>query len=97
MSDLISRQTVLDAIQRLNIPEDMCVFEIMSHIEVVIATLPPATPQPKYEDIAKAFQMGIAFGFGKKYDEMDKVIEEVKKAVTPQPKIGHWIMIEEEL
>ena len=38
--DLISRQAVLDAIQKLNIPEDMCVFEIISHIEVAIATLP---------------------------------------------------------
>ena len=37
--DLISRQAVLDAIQKLNIPEDMCVFEIISHIEVAIATL----------------------------------------------------------
>lgn len=38
--DLISRQAVLDAIQKLNIPEDMCVFEIISHIELAIATLP---------------------------------------------------------
>jgi hypothetical protein len=38
--DLISRQAVIDAIQKLNIPEDMCVFEIISHIEVAIATLP---------------------------------------------------------
>ena len=38
--DLISRQAVLKAIQKLNIPEDMCVFEIISHIEVAIATLP---------------------------------------------------------
>lgn len=43
----ISRQAVLDAIQKLNIPEDMCVFEIISHIEVAVATLPPVTPQPK--------------------------------------------------
>lgn len=40
MSDLISKQAVIDAIQKLNIPEDMCVFEIISHIEVAIATLP---------------------------------------------------------
>lgn len=38
--DLVSKQAVLDAIQKLNIPEDMCVFEIISHIEVAIATLP---------------------------------------------------------
>ena len=28
-----------------------------------VETLPPVTPQPKYEDIAKAFQLGISFGF----------------------------------
>lgn len=44
------------------------------------------------EDIAKAFQLGIAFGFGKNYDEMDKIIEEVRKASTPKPerKLGIW-------
>lgn len=56
-----------------------------------LAKLPPVTPQQSCEDIAKAFQLGLAFGFGEKYDEMDKVMEEVKKAVTPQPKTGHWI------
>ena len=44
------------------------------------------------EDIAKAFQLGLAFGFGEKHDEMDKVMEEVKKAVTPQQKKGRWIL-----
>lgn len=45
----------------------------------------------RYEDIAKAFQFGLAFGFGKKYDEMDSVIDEIKKVITPQPKTGYWI------
>ena len=45
MKDLIRRQATIDAIQKLNIPEDMCVFEIMSHIEVEIATLPSAQPK----------------------------------------------------
>jgi len=45
MDDLISRQAAVDAIQKLNIPEDMCVFEIISHIEVEIATLPSAQPK----------------------------------------------------
>lgn len=45
----------------------------------------------KDEDIARAFQFGMAFGFGEKHDEMDKVIEEVKKFITPQSKIGRWI------
>ena len=44
------------------------------------------------EDIAKAFQFGLAFGFGKKYDEIDRVIDEIEKVITPQePKTGHWI------
>jgi DNA-directed RNA polymerase subunit RPC12/RpoP len=46
------------------------------------------------EDIAKAFQFGVAFGFGKRYDELDRVIEEIKKVITPQPKTGHWIAYE---
>ena len=46
--DCISRQAVLNAIQKLNIPEDMCVFEIISHIEVAIATLPSV--ENKYFD-----------------------------------------------
>ena len=43
--------------------------------------VPSVTPQPKYEDIAKAFQFGLAIGFGKKYDEMDRVIDEIKKVI----------------
>lgn len=46
--DCISRQAALDAIQKLNIPEDMCVFEIMSHIEVEIAILPPVAPKVEW-------------------------------------------------
>ena len=45
MSDLISRQAAMDAINRLDIPEDMCVFEILSHIELEIGTLPSAHPE----------------------------------------------------
>lgn len=45
------------------------------------------------KSIATAFQFGMAMGFAKKYDEMDKVMEEVKKAVTPQPKMGRWISL----
>lgn len=43
------------------------------------------------KDIAIAFQFGIVMGFGEKYDEMDKIMEEVKKVITPKPKIGRWI------
>ena len=42
MDDLISRQATIDAINRLDIPEDMCVFEILSHIELEIGNLPSA-------------------------------------------------------
>ena len=44
-NDLISRQAAIDAIYRLDIPEDMCVFEILSHIELKIGTLPSAQPK----------------------------------------------------
>lgn len=47
------------------------------------------------DELAKAFIIGMAFGFAKKYDEIDKVMEEVKKAVTPKPKIGHWMVLDE--
>ena len=42
-------------------------------------------------DITTAFQLGMAFGFGEKHNEMDKVIDELKKVITPQPKTGHWV------
>jgi len=45
MNDLISRQAAIDAIDRLDIPEDMCVFEILSHIELEIGNLPSAQPE----------------------------------------------------
>ena len=44
------------------------------------------------KSITTAFQFGIVMGFGKKYDEMDKVMDEIKKAVIPQSKTGHWIV-----
>jgi len=44
-SDTISRQAAIDAINRLDIPEDMCVFEILSHIELELGTLPSAQPE----------------------------------------------------
>lgn len=47
------------------------------------------------KSITTAFQFGMALGFAKKYDEINKVMEEVKKAVTPQPKTGHWINIDD--
>ena len=48
MDDLISRQAAIDAINRLDIPEDMCVFEILSHIELELGTLPSAQPEIIY-------------------------------------------------
>ena len=48
MDDLISRQAAIDAINRLDIPEDMCVFEILSHIELELGTLPSAQPEQRW-------------------------------------------------
>ena len=41
--DCISRVEALKIIDDINIPEDMSIFEIKSHIGVGIFTLPPAT------------------------------------------------------
>ena len=59
VNDCISRQAAIDAIDRLDIPEDMCVFEILSHIELEIGTLPSAQPYTdeeiqKMQDIEQA-------------------------------------------
>lgn len=91
--DCISRQAAIDAIMANNIWENEYNLT-SSRIKKAVEALPPVTPQCKSEDVAKAFQLGLAFGFGEKYDEMDKVMEEVKKAVTPQPKTG-WIPVSE--
>ena len=43
--DLISRKMAIEAIENMDIPEDMCVFEIISHIEVELSILPSAQPE----------------------------------------------------
>jgi hypothetical protein len=45
--DAISRKEALKTINKMDIPEDMSVFEIKSHIGVEIGTLPPVQPKPK--------------------------------------------------
>ena len=45
--DCIRRAKALKVIKQIDIPEDMSVFEIKSHIGVEIGTLPPATPKRK--------------------------------------------------
>jgi predicted Zn-ribbon and HTH transcriptional regulator len=89
--DAINRQSLLDEAFEVDTKE-------YGRIEVVgvdaIEALPIVTPQPKYEEGAKAFQLGLAFGFGEKHDEMDKVIDEIKKVITPQPKTGEWIFVD---
>jgi hypothetical protein len=45
--DAISRSEALKTINNMDIPEDMCTFEIMSHIGVEIGTLPPVQPKSK--------------------------------------------------
>ena len=76
--DAISRQAALQC----------CRNEWEEEVEMRLKSLPPVTPQQKCEDIAKAFQLGLAFGFGKKYNKMDEVIDEIKKVITPQSKQG---------
>lgn len=53
MADLIDRQAAIKAIDRLDIPEDMCVFEILSHIELEIGTLPSAQPEPCEDAVSR--------------------------------------------
>lgn len=47
MIDLISRQDVIQAIENLNIPEDMCTFEIKSHLDLAIGSLPSVQVKEK--------------------------------------------------
>ena len=44
----------------------------------------------KFNELVKAFTIGMALGFAKKYDEMDAIMKAIK-ALAPQPKIGQWI------
>ena len=95
--DAISRQAALE--KAINVPiakvvtEDKVIYRKIIFADD-IKNLPPITSQQKNEDIAKAFQFGLAFGFGEKYDEMDRVIDEIKKALTPQQE---WISVSERL
>ena len=85
--DVISRQAAIVQLSHNKNGDDDCDVIIQKDIETIKA-LPPVTPQQKYEDIAKAFQFGMALGFGEKYDEMDRAIDEIKKVITPQSKTG---------
>lgn len=51
--DTVSRKEALKVIEEMDIPEDMSVFEIKSHISVEISTLPPATPKRKVGEWVK--------------------------------------------
>lgn len=91
----ISRQEAIEAFQIFREYEsNRSHKEWVDRIETVLNQLPPVTPQ--YEDIAKAFQLGLAFGFGETYDEMDRVMEELKKVCASQTKTD-WIPISERL
>lgn len=91
-SDVISRQAAIDAFglseKTRKYGGDHSGYETIMLYEVqdVIENLPPVTPQMKDEDVAKAFQFGLALGFGEKHDEMDAIMEAIK-AVTPQAKM----------
>ena len=83
--DLISRQAVLDAIQKLNIPEDMCVFEIISHIEVAIATLPSVE---KYFD--GMTNREIISEFVERDDSFAIMVDEVNATVNIEISLDFW-------
>ena len=52
--DAISRAEALKAINKMDIPEDMSVFEIKSHMGVEIGTLPPVQPKTDVLDKIRA-------------------------------------------
>ncbi len=83
--DVISRQAALrQAINAHKMAQENG-FDFKDICEEYLNVLPPVTPQVKSEDIAKAFQLGMAMGFAEKYNSMDRVIEELKKTIaTPQ-------------
>lgn len=64
--------------------QEICKF-LVNYMDVLEKQM-----QGPCEDIAKAFQFGLAFGFGEKHDEMDRVIDEIKKVITPRQKTGYW-------
>ncbi len=78
--DVISRQWLMGCVNegwiKFDTEKDKNIF-----IHLIRDIAPPVTSQSKYEDVAKAFQFGMALGFAAKYDEMDEIIEGVKKAV----------------
>lgn len=88
MSDLIDRQAAIDAIDRLDIPEDMCVFEILSHIELEIGTLPSAQPEITLES---AIDYLHSIGW---MQEHDRVLTE---SAQPERKTGEWIETKHDL
>ena len=51
--DAISRKDAIKAISEMDIPEDMCTFEIISHINLTISNLPSVQPKPKTETITE--------------------------------------------
>lgn len=81
MSDLISRQAAIDAIDRLDIPEDMCVFEILSHIELEIGTLPSAQPEITLES---AIDYLHSIGWMQEHDRA------LTESAQPERKTGRW-------
>ena len=84
----INRQEAIDAFQIFREYEsNRSSGEWVDRIETVLNHLQPVTPESRSEDIAKAFQMGLAIGFGERYDELDRVIDEIKKVITPQNEV----------
>lgn len=102
VGDTIYRQAAIDAIQKLNIPEDMCVFEIKSHIEVEIAALPSAQPEyygysdiePLWKSFAEENDINLNPQAKQLKDAMWCGYEKGKKDTQPEPQ---WIPCSENL
>jgi hypothetical protein len=89
--DCISRNTVLTLINDVKNANGFSEYSKYEYLFDKVDTMPSVTPQQKHEDIAKAFQIGLLFGFGEKQDNIDRIIDEIK-LVAPTRKKGKWVI-----
>jgi RNA polymerase-binding transcription factor DksA len=87
VNDTISRQAAIDAIDRLDIPEDMCVFEILSHIELEIGNLPSAQPEKRMDERTETHASDL-ISRQAAIDRINKQREHLQPDIYPQDKIG---------
>jgi len=84
--DCISRNTVLTLINDVKNANGFSDYSQYEYLFDQVDKMPPVTPQQKYEDIAKAFQIGLLFGFGEKQDNIDRIIDEIKLVASARKK-----------